>query len=308
MLKQAENKVKIEGILSEIDLKPGSFVKDGKTIESIGGTIKVKVDQVINGEDTSLEIPVHMFASKTTNKGTPNPAYDSISKVMNEYVSIAAAPAGVPADKIRITSGSINMNEYHNANGDLVSFPRINTSFISKVKSANEFKPEATFSVQFVVANMADEVDREGNPTGRYKVRGIIPQYGGKVDVVDFIAANPNVISAVSSYWNNGDTVQANGRLNFSSKTETIVTEVDFGEPVSSTRTINVSELVITGGSQNPLEGDFAYDMADITAALEVRKANLEKQKEKDMSRAKQKQAPTQTSVASNNALSDLGF
>lgn len=308
MLKQAENKVKIEGILSEIDLKPGSFVKDGKTIESIGGTIKVKVDQVINGEDTSLEIPVHMFASKTTNKGTPNPAYDSISKVMNEYVSIAAAPAGVPADKIRITSGSINMNEYHNANGDLVSFPRINTSFISKVKSANEFKPEATFSVQFVVANMADEVNREGNPTGRYKVRGIIPQYGGKVDVVDFIAANPNVISAVSSYWNNGDTVQANGRLNFSSKTETIVTEVDFGEPVSSTRTINVSELVITGGSQNPLEGDFAYDMTDITAALEVRKANLEKQKEKDMSRAKQKQAPTQTSVASNNALSDLGF
>lgn len=307
MLKQAENKVKIEGILSEIDLKPGSFVKDGKTIESIGGTIKVRVDQVINGEETSLEIPVHMFASKTTNKGAPNPAYESISKVMNEYVSIAAAPAGVSADKIRITSGNINMNEYYNANGDLVSFPRINTSFVSKVKSANEFKPEATFSVQFVVAAMTDEVDREGNPTGRYKVRGIIPQYGGKVDVVEFIAANPNVISAVSSYWNNGDTVQANGRLNFSSKTETIVTEVDFGEPVSNTRTINVSELIITGGSQNPLEGDFAYEMADITAALETRKANLEKQKEKDMSRAKQKQAPTQTPI-SNNALSDLGF
>ena len=307
MLKQAENKVKIEGILSEIDLKPGSFVKDGKTIESIGGTIKVKVDQVINGEETSLEIPVHMFATKTTNKGTPNPAYDSISKVMNEYVSIAAAPAGVSADMIRITAGSISMNEYYNSNGDLVSFPRVSTSFISKIKSAKEFKPEATFSAQFVVASMADEVDREGNPTGRYKIRGIIPQYGGKVDVVEFIAANPNVITAVSSYWNNGDTVQANGRLNFSSKTETVVTEVDFGEPVSRTRTINVSELVITGGSQNPLDGDFAYDMAEITSALEMRKVMLEKQKEKDMSRAKQKQAPAQT-PASNSALSDLGF
>ena len=248
-----------------------------------------------------------MFATKTTNKGTPNPAYDSISKVMNEYVSIAAAPAGVSADMIRITAGSISMNEYYNSNGDLVSFPRVSTSFISKIKSAKEFKPEATFSAQFVVASMADEVDREGNPTGRYKIRGIIPQYGGKVDVVEFIAANPNVITAVSSYWNNGDTVQANGRLNFSSKTETVVTEVDFGEPVSRTRTINVSELVITGGSQNPLDGDFAYDMAEITSALEMRKVMLEKQKEKDMSRAKQKQAPAQT-PASNSALSDLGF
>ena len=76
MLRQAENKVKLEGILSEIDIKPGSFVKDGKTVESIGGTIKVKVNQKINGEDTVLEVPVHMFASKTTNKGTPNPAYE----------------------------------------------------------------------------------------------------------------------------------------------------------------------------------------------------------------------------------------
>ena len=76
MLKQTENSVKIEGILSEIDLDYGSFVKNGATVESIGGTIKVQVTQKINGEDAILEVPVHMFASKLTNKGTPNPAYE----------------------------------------------------------------------------------------------------------------------------------------------------------------------------------------------------------------------------------------
>ena len=52
MLHEAENRVKIEGLLSETDLKYGSFVKDGNTIETIGGTIKVLVEQVVNGPIT----------------------------------------------------------------------------------------------------------------------------------------------------------------------------------------------------------------------------------------------------------------
>ena len=43
MLRQAENRCKIEGVLAEVDIKPGSFVKNGQTVESIGGSIIVKV-------------------------------------------------------------------------------------------------------------------------------------------------------------------------------------------------------------------------------------------------------------------------
>ena len=66
MLRQAENKIRIEGILSEINLKYGSYVnkKTGATVENIGGHIKVLVHQVINGENIDLDIPVYMFASK----------------------------------------------------------------------------------------------------------------------------------------------------------------------------------------------------------------------------------------------------
>jgi hypothetical protein len=44
MLRQAENKVRIEGILSEINIDYKSFVKDGKTVEAIGGNIKVHTE------------------------------------------------------------------------------------------------------------------------------------------------------------------------------------------------------------------------------------------------------------------------
>ena len=305
MLRQAENRVKIEGILAEIDIKPGSFNKNGQIMESIGGSITVKVTQKISGEEKELAIPVHMFASKLTNKGTPNPAYESIKKIADEYTSIAASENGEDgADRIRITGASIRMNEYYSADGRLISFPRVNASFVNRI-SKSECKPEATFTAEFVVANKDEELDRNGEPTGRYRIDAIIPQYGGRVDVVPMFAQSKGVIDAVSTYWEVGNTVKANGRLDFSATTETTLEEVDFGEPIEKTRTINRSDLIITGGSQEPLEGEFAFDNAEIQNALAERKLRLEKQKDRDMSRAATRQAPAQTT---KNGFTDLGF
>lgn len=304
-MRQAENRVKVEGILAEIDIKPGQFKKkDGQMMDSIGGHILVKVVQKISGEEKELAIPVHMFAAKLTNKGTPNPAYESIKKIADEYVSIAASENGEDgADRVRITSGDIRMNEYYSADGRLISFPRVNASFVTRI-GKNDCKPEATYTAEFVVANKSEEM-RNDEPTGRYKIDAIVPQYGGKVDVIPMYAQSAGVIDAVSTYWEVGDTVRANGRLDFSATTETTIEEVDFGEPIERTRTINRSDLIITGGSQEPLEGDFAFDNGEIQNALADRKNRLEAQKDRDMSRAASKQTPAQNS---KNGFADLGF
>ena len=305
MIRQAENRVRIEGILAEIDIKPGTFNKNGQTMESIGGSITVKVVQKISGEEKELAIPVHMFASKLTNKGTPNPAYESIKKIADEYVSIAASENGEDgADRIRITNASIRMNEYYSQDGRLVSFPRVNASFVQKINKS-DCKPEATYMTEFVVATKSEELDRNGEETGRYRIDAIIPQYGGRVDVVPMYAQSPGVIDAVKTYWEVGNTVKANGRLDFSATTETTIEEVDFGEPIEKTRTINRSDLIITGGSQEPLEGDFAFDNSEIQNALAERKLRLEKQKDRDMSRAATRQTPA---PAAKNGFADLGF
>lgn len=302
MIREAENVVRIEGILSETDLKYSSFEKNGEKKNAIGGIIKIQVNQEINGESVTLEVPVHMFASEYTNKGAKNPAYQSIERIMNEYTSIAAAGGTANADCVRVTNGKVTMNEYYGQDGRLISFPRITASFVNKVK-ADELAPKAEFSTQFVVGKKQMEMDSEGIETGRYKVTGIVPQYGGRVDVIEFVTANPKVIEAVKQYWTENDTVSAVGRLNFSSRTETVIKEVDFGEPQETTRTISVSELVITGGSSTPLDGELAYDMSDIQTALADRKSRLEETKKKSAA-GKTRTAPEKT----GKAPVDLGF
>ena len=304
MLKQAENSVKIEGILSEIDLKTGSTVKNGKTVDYIGGSIKVRVNQILNGANTELDIPVYMFANKLKNDGGPNPAYASIERVMNEYVSIAAGGMEA-ADRVRITNGNIRMNEYYGQTGNLNSYPRINASFVTKVTDLTKFAPEATFSAVFMIAAMGYETDKDGvQIDNKFKIRGILPQYGGKVDVIDFYAVTPSVIDAVSSYWSEKDTVKINGKLNFTSVVEEKMVEVDFGEPRMERFTKSVSELIITGGTQTPLEGDFAFDEDEINVALKERQARLAEMKEKAKDKDGKKSAP----AAAKKGFSDLGF
>lgn len=301
-MRQAENKVFIEGILSEIDIVERTYTKDGVQNNALAGQIKVRVEQKINGVDKILEIPVHVFVNEMTKKGTKNPAYESIDTVRREFISIASGAGVEGADRIRISGASIQMNEYWADENRLSSYPRINASFVQRVKR-DEFTPKAQFSTELVVSKMVNEVDKDGVETGRLKVEGILPQYGGRVDVVPFIAENPNVVDAISQYWQPKDTVKVSGKLNFSSTVEIYTEEQGFGEPIEKRRTINVSELVITGGSQNPLEGDFAFNEEEIKNALAERKARLENRKAKELARSSSRTAPAQSGFAS-----DIGF
>lgn len=296
--RQATNIVKIEGILSEINIETGSFTKNGATVETIGGTIKVLVDQVINGKESTIEVPVHMFSTKYTTKGGANPAYESIERIMKDYVSIAACGSREQADKVRITGAKIKMNEFPGQNGKIVSQPRIQASFVSK--ATGEFKPEASFSLEFVVSSYHRVTDGDGVEVdpAKLEIQTVVPQYTSEgasvmnVDVIPLYAENPNVINAIESYWETGKSYKASGRLNFSSRTEEVVEQVDFGEPRRSTRTITISEFIVTGGSQAPLEGDFAFDLDEIKAGIAARKQRLEDMKEGKNKQNKQTPPP----------------
>lgn len=303
MLRQADNKVTINGILSEIDLQESSYMKDGKTVENIRGTIKVKVSQQINDKTIDNEIPCQIFALKYKKDGNINPSYENWKKVKDDFISIAAAGGEQGADCVLVTGAKITENAFYNAKGSITSYPRIMASFIKKI-GREELSPEATFDIQFVVGEKGYVVDRDGVETSKYFVKAAIPQFGEKIDIVELVSENPAVIDAVKNYWNKGDTVNAIGRLNFTSSTVTTSVEVGFGEAKTQTRTINTSELVITGGSQTPLEGEFAFDAADVKKAVDARAARIEATKERATSGAHSHAAPAQGTVDASN----LGF
>ena len=137
----------------------------------------------------------------------------------------------------------------------------------------------------------------------KLRIKAIVPQYGGKVDTMEFYATNPRVIDAISSYWENGKTYSAKGRLNFTSTTKEIIEECDFGEPDVRVQTVSVSELIVTKGTQSPMEDDMAFAPAELSEALKEHKAYLETLKDKRASAPKATPAPT-----SSNQEFDLGF
>ena len=299
-LREAKNEVRIEGILSEINIKLGSFEKNGKTVENISGVINVRV----TSKEGELEVPVHLYANKMTNKGTINPAYTSIEKVMKEFVSIAASNEQ-EADRVRIT-GKIKMNEYPGNDGKIKSYPRITASFVNKIKK-EEMKSKANFLIEFKIGAMGFECDQDGVETDKYVIKGIVPMWGNVVDVVPFNVANENVRSSIMDYWQVGDSVQAEGRLNFSYTTKTEIIQPGFGEAREETKTISVSELLITGGCPTPLDGDYAWDDSTIASALAQRKARHDAMLENGKTRANQRKAPAEAASSSTKGY-DLGF
>lgn len=89
--------------------------------------------------------------------------------------------------------------------------------------------------------------------------------------------------------------------MNFTSTTIEIVEQCDFGEAETTYRTRSQSELVITKGTQSPLEDEMAFSPAELAIALKEHKAYLETLKDKAMT--KSTPAPT-----GSNAGYDLGF
>lgn len=275
--KNAQNEVTIEGILSEVNLTT-AVDKNGKDV--IRGEYKIKTSNTIDGKVYTVEIPVRVYQTKITKNGNPNPAYDNAMRIMNDFVSVAAGGED-KADYIRISnSGQLSENSfYSNTTGQLISGAAIRASFANKI-SKSDVQPGARFKNVIVIGKITEEVNKDGEETGRLIIKGVLPQWGGKADVLNFVVESEKAIANVRSNWEEGNTVLVGGYINFTSVTTEIKDEDTFGEVAPTQRTRTIRELIITGGHAAPLtEEEGAYDNADVSEALKERQASLEEKK-----------------------------
>lgn len=268
IMTQATNKITIVGKLLDATFAKGT-TGEGKPYERANLTIRT-TQKYANREETS-EIPVSAFATQFTKTGAVNPAYTSLQG-LKEFKT--AQNVGIDdADTIRITNANLQENAFVSKSGQLINGWQIRSSFFNPGKA----EETATFCVDIFIMDMKEEEDREGNSTGRLIIKGGIVQYGGKLDIVEFIVEAPECVDHVSRNWTVNDTVNAKGRIRFTSLEEKKVSsEASWGEDIPDTTTRTVRELIITAGSQDPFDEDFAYDQADVKKAFNVRKANME--------------------------------
>lgn len=304
MIRQSLNEVVIEGILSEKNLSLTSFndSSTGEKKDAIRGDITVRVIQEIEGEEVTLDIPVNFFATKLTKKGKPSPAYSSIKDALDNYSSIAEVGIDA-ASRIRVTGAKVQMNEYYTPDLKFINYPRIQASFINRIK-AEDCHMRAIWEMELFIKEMGFQIDKEGVETATFEIKGINVDYGEMANVIPVITNRANIASALQATYQPGDTVPMSGWLNFTSEQKVIFEEVEIGDPIEKIRTTNISELVISAAKAAKDEG--AYTNEDMKSVLAKREVKLAAQKEKATS-----QAPLATerkAPAAGQQKIDLGF
>ena len=260
------NKVNIVGLLSENNVEQRE--KDGR--KYVTGNFKIQVTP-------ENIVPINVFAFENTKAGTKNPAYTQIMSVCDKGISLAACGGDVTkASKVRANTCRFEENMFASRfNGSIVSSTRVTGSFFTL--GANE-DPKAIFSCGICITAIKDEVNNDGEETGRLIVEGALEQYN-RWDIMTFIAESQQAVDYIRANWERGDTVSISGKIVGKTITQTVSTgnEGGFGEPEEETRTYHRIEYVITSGGE-PKEDEFAYDKAKVKEGLadrERRKVEL---------------------------------
>ena len=266
ILEQAVNKVNIAGKLMDVSAGEGKLT-DGRPYKR--ATVTVRVTQTYGGKEETSDVQVGMFATEFTSTGKQNPAWKSLGDLalMNTAQKVGVDAAA----NVRITGASLSENNFVSRNNVLINGWQIRGSFINEAKVA----PVASFTTEIFIMGMDDEVDRNGETTGRMVLKGGVVQYNGKLDVIDFIVEAPDTIEYIKRNWEENGTVTVKGRIRVLSHEEEAVTS-SWGEEVPETTTRFVRELIVTTGDDNCKDEEFAYDPADIKKAYNDRKAAIE--------------------------------
>lgn len=263
---QAGNKLNLAGIL--MDVTPGEGkLADGRPYKR--ATVTIRVTQTYGGKTETSDIQVGMFATEFTSTGKQNPAWKSLNDLM---LMKTAQNVGIDnASHVRLTGATLQENNFVSRTGNLINGWQIRGSFINEAKVSDI----ASFVTDIFIMSMDDEVDREGETTGRLKIKGGIVQYGGKLDVVDFIVEAPDTVEYIQRNWEVNGTVTVKGRIRVLSQEEEVQSS-GWGEDVPDTTTRFVRELIITTGDDECKEEEFAYDPVEIKKAFNERKAAIE--------------------------------
>lgn len=267
VLREAENKVVIEGLLLEVRHQEWNS-KEG---------FKIELDIEVGENEVHT---VHGMTKYKKKDGSENGIAKGFQTVIDEYKSVAVV-GREEADKVRVNQGRIDVNEYYGQDDKLKSFPQINTNFVNRIQPGEEFDPKAEFEVELMVKGVKPEYDKGSEETGRAVLDGFIPLFGGKVIPFTFVVAEEGA-EYVQDNYDKGSTVSVYGKIvNFKEK---IVkkTKAAFGKDKETVSYNTVREYIITGGEE-PYDEDNvnAYNPELIGKALTERETYLEEMKNK---------------------------
>lgn len=257
-----ENRFNVVGRLISADVKFGNRPSDGSGYV----TVDALVLSVIDGEEN--EYPISFFASELTKDGKHSKLYDTYAK-MPEIIS----------KKVDV-SGSIRENRYWSANSNqLVSSQQLAGTWI---KTTTENQADmGSFELGGFVGGAVQEKRNKSDEIYRYDL--VLGQVNFKGDNMSrfVVHINPNnheVLSAVQSLYEVGDTIKISGDLKFITKEDVVTEETGFGKPITKTFKNKQRNFYITAGNYPITDENAAYSLEkikELKAAYDARDVEL---------------------------------
>lgn len=290
---EALNTVEMAGTLLALETRDGKTKKSGQeeAYRSISATIRA--NQVFGGKEEISEVPFSFFSKALKKDKTPNVLYQTYGEYEKRFNPVQRVGAD-GASYVSLSGGRLRENMFVSKNNP----EQVNTSWqidgrFLNAESTHSDKDYATFDVEIFIMNIDREMGRNGEETGRLKIRGGIVGYGRKIDCFDFFVENARAVDYIERNYNMNDTAHFVGRIRQTSQTVEEMDDSGWGEPIPRKSTRKVRELIITGPGVGcevgPYDEEKAYDPEDIRVLVTDRNNRKEQLKIDAQVKARQK-------------------
>lgn len=273
MAQEVKNSVQVEGYLKENNLK---LTKDENGKEVIQGNIIIVIDE--EGLN-SVRIQAYVNRYKKTegtalveSKTFPRWLEILPEKTMTVLSYLKDNPEATFADaKVSVSRvyAKGSLEEYAVTDKDEeISYATIKgiSAGFKKEGGKNPFRPKAEFIISLFIEKMVEEVDDEGEETGRIIITGLTPNYDDSVSRITYITGSEEVAGFIRDNYEPSQTTYLTGDI-VNIKKEIVKQEggASFGRPIEDqVETKFENERTIFGGNPTPLnledEGAFTVD------------------------------------------------
>jgi hypothetical protein len=230
------NKVFVIGTLVEVNTRKDE--KDGKNY--IGGSF------VVESEGNLIEFK--LFSYQLTKEGKPNKKYTNYENLQNLIGSRVRVPGEISGRAL-----------YNESKAQVIPFAELNAGFVNLAKDTEQDTRTFEFS-GFVTETLHERENQEGDLLYYEMSIGQANYSGENLNVVKFRVDKDSakMVSVISDIYVANSTVSINGLISYVPHTETVKTEVAFGEAIVKTFNSVRKSFIITGGKE-PISGETAY-------------------------------------------------
>ena len=237
------NNVHVEGYVFNHTLQQRVAQRTGITY--ISGEINVATD---NKAMNVVPVRFIYVTEKYSQSKQDNPNYAVLTQIMNDNRTFEAV--GTSAMKVRI-DGSIYVDDFFTAAGQLASPKRIQASFIHFMNDGQEIAAQPT---KFETEMLIENVEYKENNNGDYlDVKGYVFNFRGDILPVSFSARSAQAIK----YFQAQDypmLTKVWGKIDSTTIERKVEVESAFGDPAVNVTTQTLRFWEITGASPAPME------------------------------------------------------